>query len=333
MSTRTRAAAIAGALLIAATSITGVVRIQPPGGAADRGRSRRGQHGPVRVRESRRSEQPDHHRQLHPARGPGRRPELLPVRPRRPLRDLRRQHRRRQGRRQLHFRFKTTRTVNNFAGIPTFLFNDGPVTSLDRLQPAREADLRRLPQRREDRRAASKTPPPNIGPRSTPNSAALAAAAVTTLGDGTKVFAGQRDDAFFVDLGSIFDLGGLRPFNGAHVLPLAAEAGHDGVSGFNTNSIAIKVPLQHLTKDHALPTGPNDPDAVLGVWAAASRKKNRTIKQRRNHQGHRPVEAGLAARQPADQRGRHPDGQEGLLEQPEARQGLAVRQLLPRTRS
>src|SRR4029077_3397968 len=30
-----------------------------------------------------------------------------------------------------YFMFKTTRTANNFAGIPTFLFNDGPVTSLD----------------------------------------------------------------------------------------------------------------------------------------------------------------------------------------------------------
>jgi hypothetical protein len=28
-----------------------------------------------------------------------------------------------------------------------------------------------------------------------------------------KVFAGQRDDPFFADLGSIFDLAGLRPFN------------------------------------------------------------------------------------------------------------------------
>ena len=29
------------------------------------------------------------------------------------------------------FRFSTKRTAKNFAGIPTFLYNDGPVTSLD----------------------------------------------------------------------------------------------------------------------------------------------------------------------------------------------------------
>ena len=45
------------------------------------------------------------------------------------------------------------------------------------------------------------------------------------------------------------------------------------MGGFNVNSIAIQVPIQQLTRDRALPTGPNDPDAVLGVWAAASRQK------------------------------------------------------------
>ena len=69
------------------------------------------------------------------------------------------------------------------------------------------------------------TPPDNIGPRSTPNYDALAAAAVTPLPGGGKVFAGQRDDPFFVDLGSIFDLAGLRPFNPFHLIPLAADAG------------------------------------------------------------------------------------------------------------
>jgi hypothetical protein len=66
------------------------------------------------------------------------------------------------------------------------------------------------------------TPPDNIGPRSTPNYNTLAAAAVTTLPGGIKVFAGQRDDPFYVDLGSIFDLAGLRPFNPFHLIPLSA---------------------------------------------------------------------------------------------------------------
>jgi len=174
------------------------------------------------------------------------------------------------------FRFSSQTKATNFAGIPTFLYNDGPITSLtdEHWLTPQTYDIER-----NGTRIGSElpTPPANIGPRSTPNYAALAASAVVTLGDGTKVFAGQRDDAFFVDLGSIFDLAGLRPFNTLHALPLPAEAGADGVSGFNTNSIALQIPLEQLTKDHALPTGPNDPDAVLGVWAAASRQKHRTL--------------------------------------------------------
>lgn len=174
------------------------------------------------------------------------------------------------------FRFKARPKTANFAGIPTFLYNDGPITSL-----TDENWL--VPQTynvdRNGVRIATNvyTPPANVGPRSTPEYAATAAMAVKTLGNGTKLFAGQRDDPFFVDLGSIFDLAGLRPFNSLHAIPLPASAGIDGVGGFNVNSIAIRVPLQHLTKDGKLPADANDPDAVLGVWAASSRQKHRTF--------------------------------------------------------
>ena len=59
-------------------------------------------------------------------------------------------------------------------------------------------------------------PPCNIGPLSTPNYASLASAAVYSLADGRQVFAGQRAEAFFVDLGSIFELGTLRPIAKLH---------------------------------------------------------------------------------------------------------------------
>src|SRR5215831_14081749 len=53
----------------------------------------------------------------------------------------------------------------------------------------------------------------NTGPLSTPRyEAALAKPAIHTLSDGSRVFAGQRAEGFYVDLGSIFDLGNLRPF-------------------------------------------------------------------------------------------------------------------------
>ena len=109
------------------------------------------------------------------------------------------------------------------------------------------------------------TPPDNIGPRSTPNYDTLAAAAVTTLPNGIKVFAGQRDDAFFVDLGSIFDLAGLRPFpfNGLHIIPLPTDSGHDGVANFNTHTISMQIPTSQLV---------GSGNGIIGIYASASRQ-------------------------------------------------------------
>ncbi|PYN80135.1 MAG: hypothetical protein DMD97_03940 [Candidatus Rokuibacteriota bacterium] len=123
-----------------------------------------------------------------------------------------------------------------------------------------------------------KIPPVNVGPRSTPDYEALAAAAVTDLPGGVEVFAGQRDDPFFVDLGSVFDLAGLRPFNNAHLLPLDPGPGVDGVGGFNTHSIVIQVPIDQLTRNHKMPRGPDDPAAVIGVYASASRQRMRVLR-------------------------------------------------------
>ena len=64
------------------------------------------------------------------------------------------------------------------------------------------------------------TPPVNIGPRSTPTTPLAGGGRHDAAGRRIKVFAGQRDDPFFVDLGSVFDLAGLRPFNPPHLLPL-----------------------------------------------------------------------------------------------------------------
>jgi hypothetical protein len=113
------------------------------------------------------------------------------------------------------------------------------------------------------------TPPDNIGPRSTPNYAALADASVVTLPGGTTVFAGQRDDPFFVDLGSIFDLAGLRPFNAVHAIPLPAEPGRDAVARFNTHTIAIQVPIAQIVRS-GHPT--------IGIYASASRQKVRVLR-------------------------------------------------------
>jgi hypothetical protein len=162
-------------------------------------------------------------------------------------------------------KFKTK--INN---PNTFLYNTGPIDSLtDPDWNIRQRySLTRVDSSGETLLGQDlKSPPVNIGPRSTPNYSALADAAVNNVGNGIKVFAGQRDDAFYVDLGSAFDLAGLRPFNQLHDVPLPAENGVDGVGGFNTHSIVLQVPIEQLE-------GP-DGQRIIGVYANAQRRKTR----------------------------------------------------------
>jgi hypothetical protein len=127
-------------------------------------------------------------------------------------------------------------------------------------------------------------PPCNIGPRSTPNYDSLASSAVQTLDTTEVVFCGQRSDPFYVDLGSIFDLGALRPFNMEHLIPLANATGVDGTKALNIHTIAIQIPISMLTKDGSTP-GKTDvlkPTSVLGIWSAASRRKMRMFDDHQN---------------------------------------------------
>ncbi len=117
------------------------------------------------------------------------------------------------------------------------------------------------------------SPPVRIGPRSTPNYPNLANSAINTLSDGSKVFAGQRDEGFYVDLGAIFDLGTLRPFQNLHLIPTPANPGKDDTKGFNVHSMALQIPKTLLTRDGTNPTNPLDSKSVIGVWASASRRR------------------------------------------------------------
>jgi len=124
------------------------------------------------------------------------------------------------------------------------------------------------------------TAPANVGPVSTPNYEATARQAVHTIdGNGMKVFAGPRDDPFFVDLGAIFDLGQLRPFLPAYKpAPRAAQKGKNGTHGFNVQSIVLQVPIKELTSNHmALANGAKDPHAVIGAWTTSYRYKTRVL--------------------------------------------------------
>ncbi len=120
-------------------------------------------------------------------------------------------------------------------------------------------------------------PPCNIGPRSTPKYDALASEAIHTLPSGEVVFAGQRNDPFFVDLGAIFDLGDLRPFQHLHLISTPDGTGVDNTKAVNIHSIVIQVPISKLTSDGSKPTDVMSAKAVLGVWSAASRRRVKMI--------------------------------------------------------
>jgi hypothetical protein len=123
-------------------------------------------------------------------------------------------------------------------------------------------------------------PPVNVGPRSLPDYAAVADQAVVHLPGNRRVFAGQRADAFHVDLGSIFDLGALRPFNEAHLISMPEMNGRNSVQSFNVHTIAIQVPIEQLTRDGSAPTDPLAAKSTIGVWATASRRKSRVFNKR-----------------------------------------------------
>jgi hypothetical protein len=173
------------------------------------------------------------------------------------------------------FRFKTT-----VSSPESFLYNTGQITSLDDPHWNRRQfySVRRIHGDSETVLGDNLASPPcNVGPRSTPDYVEkLAEPAVHLVKDGIKVFAGQRREGFYVDLGSIFDLGALRPFQNLHLLPpKEAAAGVDSTKAVNVHTIAIQVPIGQLTRDGSTPKKPLDAGAVIGVWGSASRRKSR----------------------------------------------------------
>jgi hypothetical protein len=176
------------------------------------------------------------------------------------------------------YRFTFTVEVGN---PNTFLYNTGPITSLNSPNFNRRQfySVSRVDSKGNETVLATHlaSPPVNIGPRSTPNYATLAAQAIHTLPSGETVFAGQRLEGFYVDLGSVFDLADLRPFQNLHLIPTPAAPGVDSTKLLSVHTIAIQVPIGKLTRNGSHPTSPTDPNAVIAVYASASRRAARVI--------------------------------------------------------
>jgi Domain of unknown function (DUF4331) len=176
------------------------------------------------------------------------------------------------------FRFSTT-----VAHPDTFLYNTGPIESLGSPNWNRRQTYsvtRDEGGKVQELGRHLACPPCNIGPLSTPDYPHLAGQAVHSLPGGRKVFAGQRAEGFYVDLGSIFDLADLRPFASAHnhfglsKFPTSGP-GVNATKNLNVHSIAIQVPITDLTRGGWRPGAVDNPKASIGVWTTASRQRAR----------------------------------------------------------
>jgi hypothetical protein len=120
--------------------------------------------------------------------------------------------------------------------------------------------------------------PPNIGHRTnalvygidamanqTYETFATSAKFKKDMGAQGVVWAGPRDDGFFVDLGAVFDLAGLQSV-------LNERPPRDDVAGYNVHTIALQIPLNVANGAAVVPGQPND-NQTIGVWASASRRK------------------------------------------------------------
>ena len=85
-------------------------------------------------------------------------------------------------------------------------------------------------------------------------------------GSEGQIFAGPRDDGFYVNIGRIFDL--------ANLLGGTAQ---DNVAGYNCHAIALEIPTRLLTADGQPPKPGASDDNTIGVWASASRRQVRVL--------------------------------------------------------
>lgn len=125
--------------------------------------------------------------------------------------------------------------------------------------------------------------PSNAGSATFPNYEALAAQGIYSDAEtGIRVFAGQRAETFYIDLGATFDTLNFR-----RSPPLLGGSGEDndnvnpfGINRFantNVSTIAIEVPITRLTRDGKPATADSD-NKTIGVYASTSRPKLRVLR-------------------------------------------------------
>ena len=108
--------------------------------------------------------------------------------------------------------------------------------------------------------------PSNVGPKTFKDYNAVANQAIRSA-RGIRLFAGQREDPFFVDLGATFDAINLRKGTGNE------GGGKDDFSGLNTQSIVMQIPEAQITRNRRPVAAADSSNAVVGVWSSTERRK------------------------------------------------------------
>ena len=115
--------------------------------------------------------------------------------------------------------------------------------------------------------------PDNVGPKTIPNFAQVEAGGVTPLRGGGKTIVTPADDAFFVDLGAIFDGVNIDKPGRPNIGTGNQGGGKDDVAGYNTHSFVLQVPEAEVTRNGRAVGGAANDNAVVGVRSTTERKR------------------------------------------------------------
>ena len=127
--------------------------------------------------------------------------------------------------------------------------------------------------------------PDNIGPKTIPNFAQVEAGATTSLRGGGKTTVIPADDAFFVDLGAVFDGINIDKPGRPNIGLGNQGGGKDDVAGYNSKSFVLQVPERQVTRDRKMVSGASSSNAVVGVWSTTERKRTTVARFARSKKG------------------------------------------------
>jgi hypothetical protein len=158
--------------------------------------------------------------------------------------------------------YRWTFSTQDSRGASTFLYANGPVTSLDdeNLLFRQTYTLQKIVDGDEAHAttiATGQAAPSDVGAATMPDYRKLRDSSFSTITGGGTSFAGQADDPFFLDL-RVFDLlygGNLK------------EVGTDTLSGYNVNSIALQLPKSELAI-----AGDATRNPVVGIWSSTEKQ-------------------------------------------------------------